>query len=49
MIARVWHGWTSRQNADAYERHLRTKVLPASFGSRATGGLTSFDVRTARR
>ncbi len=28
MIARVWHGWTSRQNADAYERHLRTKVLP---------------------
>lgn len=28
MIARVWHGWTSRLNADAYERHLRTAVLP---------------------
>ena len=28
MIARVWHGWTSRQNADAYERHLRTTILP---------------------
>lgn len=28
MIARVWRGWTSPQNADAYERHLRTTVLP---------------------
>ena len=22
MIARVWHGWTSRENADAYETLL---------------------------
>jgi heme-degrading monooxygenase HmoA len=28
MIARVWHGWTSGGNADAYERHLRTRVFP---------------------
>ena len=28
MIARVWCGWTSRQNADAYEQHLRATVLP---------------------
>ena len=28
MIARVWHGWTSQGSADAYERHLRTTVLP---------------------
>ena len=28
MIARVWHGWTSPGNADAYERHLRTNVFP---------------------
>jgi heme-degrading monooxygenase HmoA len=28
MIARLWHGWTSRQNADTYEALLRTKVLP---------------------
>ncbi len=27
MIARVWHGWTSEGNADAYERHFRTTVL----------------------
>jgi heme-degrading monooxygenase HmoA len=28
MIARVWHGWTSRHNADAYESLLRTKIYP---------------------
>jgi hypothetical protein len=29
MIARHWRGWTETQNADAYEAHLKTKVLPA--------------------
>jgi hypothetical protein len=28
MIARYWRGWTSAQNADAYEKLLREKVLP---------------------
>ncbi|HYG86864.1 MAG TPA: hypothetical protein VD978_11455 [Azospirillum sp.] len=28
MIARHWRGWTSRENADAYERLLRTEILP---------------------
>jgi len=28
MIARVWRGWTSIENADAYERLLREQVLP---------------------
>jgi len=28
MIARVWHGWTSPANADAYENLLRSEVLP---------------------
>jgi heme-degrading monooxygenase HmoA len=28
MIARVWHGWTSAPNADAYERLLKKKILP---------------------
>lgn len=28
MISRVWHGWTTRDNADAYERLLREEVLP---------------------
>jgi heme-degrading monooxygenase HmoA len=27
MISRIWHGWTSRQNADAYERLLRGEIF----------------------
>lgn len=28
MISRIWHGWTMRANADAYEALLRAEVLP---------------------
>ena len=28
MIARLWKGWTTPENADAYERHLREDLLP---------------------
>jgi hypothetical protein len=28
MIARVWHGATTKQNAAAYENLLRTEVFP---------------------
>lgn len=28
MIARLWHGWTTRENADAFEGLLRARVLP---------------------
>ena len=28
MISRVWHGWTTRDNAGAYEKLLRDEVLP---------------------
>lgn len=28
MIARLWRGWTTLKNADAYERLLREHVLP---------------------
>ena len=28
MIARVWHGWTSPGDADAYEALLRSEILP---------------------
>jgi hypothetical protein len=27
MIARIWHGWTSRENAAKYEKLLREEVL----------------------
>lgn len=28
MIGRLWHGWTTHDNADAYEALLRHEVLP---------------------
>jgi heme-degrading monooxygenase HmoA len=28
MISRLWRGWTTGANADAYEALLRTKILP---------------------
>jgi heme-degrading monooxygenase HmoA len=28
VIGRLWHGWTTRENADAYEKLLRAEVLP---------------------
>ena len=27
MISRVWHGWTTPQNADAYEALLRHEIF----------------------
>ena len=28
MIARIWHGWTKRQDAGAYEELLRDEIFP---------------------
>ena len=28
MISRIWHGWTTVENADAYQRIVSTEVLP---------------------
>ncbi|MGY5876865.1 MAG: antibiotic biosynthesis monooxygenase [Candidatus Thorarchaeota archaeon] len=27
MISRIWHGWTNRDNADAYEELLRNEIF----------------------
>jgi len=27
MISRIWHGWTTRGNADAYEELLRAEIF----------------------
>ena len=27
MIARIWHGWTTRESAERYEKLLREEVL----------------------
>jgi heme-degrading monooxygenase HmoA len=28
MIGRIWHGWTTREDADAYQDMLNADVLP---------------------
>lgn len=28
MICRIWHGWTTEDNADSYERLLRSEIVP---------------------
>src|SRR5687768_12055483 len=28
MISRIWHGWTTHENADKYESLLRADILP---------------------
>jgi len=28
MIARIWHGWTTFENADNYERLLKKEIFP---------------------
>ncbi len=37
MIARTWHGWTSHENADAYEALLRTEIFPGILALRIAG------------
>lgn len=46
MISRVWHGWTSRDHADAYQRLLLTTILPG-IRARAIPGYRG--VRVERR
>lgn len=37
MIARIWYGWTTPENADAYEELLRNEVLPGIAGRAIEG------------
>jgi len=38
VISRVWHGWTTRENAAAYEALLRSEILPG-IANRSIRGL----------
>jgi hypothetical protein len=38
VISRIWHGWTTRENAAAYEALLRSEILPG-IASRSIPGL----------
>lgn len=37
MICRIWHGWTTPQNADAYEKVVRGEVIPGIEAMRVPG------------
>ena len=37
MITRIWHGWTTPANADAYEDLLRTEILPGIASKQIPG------------
>ena len=37
MISRVWRGWTTAANADAYERLLREEILPGIAARKIAG------------
>lgn len=39
MIGRLWRGWTSYENAEAYETLLRTKILPSIRGRQGCKGI----------
>lgn len=48
MICRLWRGWTTPENADAYERIVRGEVIPA-IEARGIEGFVHIDLmkRTA--
>jgi hypothetical protein len=43
MIARIWHGWTTVANADAYETLLRTEIF-VGIERRAIEGFQGIDL-----
>jgi heme-degrading monooxygenase HmoA len=43
MISRIWHGWTSLENADTYERLLRSEIFEG-IGARKLDGFLGIDL-----
>jgi hypothetical protein len=37
MISRVWHGWTTAEDADTYEALLRSKIFPGIIAKKIAG------------
>jgi heme-degrading monooxygenase HmoA len=40
MINRVWHGWTTRANANSYEKFLHAEMLPGMHRVKGFKGAT---------
>jgi len=37
MISRIWHGWTTAENADSYESLLKTEIFVGIQGRNIAG------------
>ena len=37
MIIRIWHGWTTPENADIYENLLKDEIFPAIASKNVAG------------
>jgi len=37
VVCRIWHGWTTPQNAEAYEKIVRGEVIPSIEARRIPG------------
>ncbi len=37
MIKRIWHGWTTHENADRYETLLRGEIIPGIAAKKMSG------------
>jgi heme-degrading monooxygenase HmoA len=48
MICRLWRGWTTKDNADAYERIVRGQVTPG-IEARGIAGFRSIDLVRRKR
>jgi heme-degrading monooxygenase HmoA len=48
MICRLWRGWTTPDNADAYERVVRGQVIPG-IEARHIPGFRSIDLMRRER
>lgn len=42
-IKRVWHGWTTKDNADAYQNVLQNEVIPG-IEAKQIAGLRKFEI-----
>ncbi len=43
MINRLWHGWTTPENADGYEALIRSTIFPGILG-RGVAGLERIEL-----
>ncbi len=44
MICRLWRGWTTPENADAYQHVLLEQVIPLRIEARRIAGFRHIDV-----